>query len=105
MVADADCRRLTPLHAAGWLINKYTRPIERLSRNFSLPRGVSSEAEFPPCRGPAGGPAEGASSETEIACVSRGLGGEPSSEAEIVPRLARPRRDRTVVLGHGPGVH
>jgi len=52
MVADADCRRLTPLHAAGWLINKYTRPIERLSRNFSLPRGVSSEAEFPRAEAP-----------------------------------------------------
>ena len=38
----------------------------------------------------------------EIACGPRGLGREPSSESEIVPQPARPRRGRTVVLGCGP---
>ena len=38
---------------------------------------------FPPRRGPAEGSAKGISSEAEIACASRGLGGVPSSEAEF----------------------
>ena len=67
--------------------------------------GGSSEAEFPPCRGPAEGSAEGASGESEIAYTSRGLGREPSSEAEIAPRLVRPRMDRTVALVRGPSVY
>ena len=48
--------------------------------------------------------AKGVSSEAEIAFAPRGLGGEPSSEAEFAPRLARPQKGRTVALGHGPGV-
>ena len=64
--------------------------------------GGSSEAEFPPCRGSS---AEGASGESEIAYTSRGLGREPSSEAEIAPRLVRPRMDRTVALVRGPSVY
>ena len=72
-----------------------------LSAEGSLERGgVSPRAEAL-----RGGLAEGASNEAETTCASRGLGREPSSGAEIVPRLARPRRDRTVVLGRGPGVH
>ena len=59
---------------------------------------------FPPRRGPAGGSTEGASNETEIACAPRGLGRGPSSESEIVPQPARPRRGRTMVLGRGPSV-
>jgi len=61
--------------------------------------------EFPPCRDPTKGSAVGASSEAEIACASRGLGGEPSSEAESALRLVRPRRGRTMVLGHGMSVY
>ena len=104
MVADAGCRRLTPLHAAGWLVNKCARPIERLGRCSDLPRGVSSEAEFPPRRGLAEGSAEGGSSEAEIALATRGLNREPSSEAELAPQQARPREGRTVALGRGPSV-
>jgi len=48
------------------------------------------------------GSAQGASGEAEIACASRGLGVEPSSETEFVLRLVRPRKGRTVVLGRGP---
>ena len=66
--------------------------------------GLERGRDFPPCHGPAGGSAEGASNETEIACASRGLDRAPSSEAEIAPRLARPRRGRTVVPGRGPSV-
>jgi len=51
------------------------------------------------------GSAEGASSEAEIACASRGLGRESSSEAESAPRLMRPQRGRTVVLGRGMSVY
>ena len=69
------------------------------------PRRVSNEAESPPCRGPAEGSVEGASGEAEIVIALRGLGGEPSSEAEFAPRLVRPRKGRTVVLGRGPSVH
>ena len=104
MVADADCRRLTPLHAAGWLVNKCARPIERLGRCSDLPRGVSSEAEFLPRRGLAEGSAEGASSEAEIASATRGLGRDPLSKAELMLRLVRPRKSRTVVLCRGPSV-
>jgi len=50
------------------------------------------------------GSAQGASSEVEIAHASRGLGVEPLSEAEFAPRLVRPRKGRTVVLGRGPSV-
>ena len=85
--------------------NKCVRPIERLGRSSCLPRGVSNEAEFPPHRGPAEGSAEGASGELEIACASRGLGRESSSEAEFALRLVRPQKSRTVVLGRGPSVH
>ena len=85
--------------------NKCIRPVERLGRSSRLPRGVSNEAEFSPRRGPAEGSAEVASGEAEIACASRGLGGEPSSEAEFPPRLVWPRRGRTVVLGRGLSVH
>jgi len=51
------------------------------------------------------GSADGASSEAEIACASRGLGGEPSSEAELAPRLMRPQRGRTMVLGREMNVY
>ena len=104
MVADADCCRLALLHAAGWLVNKCAHPIKRLGRCSNLPRGVSSEEEFPPRRGLAEGSAEGASSEVEIALTTRGLDREPSSEAELAPRQARPREGRTVALGCGPSV-
>ena len=45
------------------------------------------------------GSAKGVSSKAEIARASRGLGREPSSEAEFAPRLARPRKGRFLVLG------
>ena len=70
-----------------------------------MPRVASDEAVICPMPRTCGGSAEGASNETEIACASRGLGRAPSSEAEIAPRLARPRRGRTVVPGRGPSVH
>ena len=76
-----------------------------MGRGSSLRRVVSSEAEFLPRRDPTEGSAEGASSEAEIACASRGLGGEPSSEAESALRLVRPQRGRTVVLCRGMGVY
>ena len=78
----------------------------------SICRGVaSSEAEFPPSRGPAEGSVEGVSSEAELAyfprvgplpsseaemrCTAGGLGREASSEAEIVPRVrGEPRMGR-----------
>ena len=46
--------------------NKCTRPVKWSNRGFSLPRGVSNEAELPPRRGPAEGSAEGASGKAEI---------------------------------------
>ena len=45
--------------------------------------GSRARQNFPSRRGPAKGSAKGVSSEAEIACTSRGLGWEPSSEAEI----------------------
>ena len=59
MVAEAGYRRLTSLHVVWWLINKCAHPVEWLGCCSSLSRGISSESEFPPCRGPAEGSAEG----------------------------------------------
>ena len=61
--------------------------------------GVSSETEL------AYSPRVGLlpSSEAEIARPTGGIGGEASSEAEIVLQVrGEPRMGRTVVLGHGP---
>ena len=76
-----------------------------MGRRPSLPRAVSSEAEFSPMPRPREGSAEGVSSEAEITCASRGLGREPSNEAEFAPQLARPRRGCTVELDRGPNEH
>jgi hypothetical protein len=38
----------------------------------------------------------------EIAPAAGGLGGEASGEAEVALRLVRPRKSRSLVLGHGP---
>jgi len=84
--------------------NKCARPVEWLCRSSSLPRGVSNEVEFPSRRGPAESSAVWASSETESACAPRGFGVESSGEAEFAPRLVRPRKGRTVVLGRGLSV-
>ena len=48
---------------------------------------------------------EGASSESEIACMSKVLGREPPSEVEVASRLVRPRMNRTVALVRGPSVY
>ena len=37
--------------------------------------------------------------------MSKGLGREPPSEAEVASRLVRPRMDRTVALVRGPSVY
>ena len=85
--------------------NKCASPVGWLGYSPSLPRrGVSNEEEFPPHRGPVEGSAEGASSEAEIASATRGLGREPLSKAELMLRLVRPRKSRTVVLCRGPSV-
>ena len=70
------------------------------SAEGSLERGGVS-----PTPRPRGGSAEGASSEAEVACASRGLNGEPSGEVESAPRLVRPRRGCTVELDRGPNEH
>jgi len=82
---------------------------------------ASSEAEFPPSRGPAEGTVEGVSgeaeldyslrvglllsSEAEMWCTVEGLGGEASSEAEIAQRVRGGlQMGRTAELGRGPCV-
>ena len=37
--------------------------------------------------------------------MSKGLGREPPSEAEVASQLVRPRMDRTVALVRGPSVY
>ena len=80
-----------------------SQAVEQMGCLFRLSRVASSEAEFTPEPGPTEGSAEGVSKEAELACLSRvgflpsgeaemwcaagGLGGEASSEAEIIPRV------------------
>ena len=91
-----------PLHVVEWLAINVLVPLGGWDKAPVCRGAVSNEAEFPSRRGPAESSSVWASSETEIACAPRGFGVESSGEAEFAPRLVRPRKGRTVVLGRGP---